>query len=55
MQEYLDSGLRLGWLINPQDREVEVYQPEKTVKVYSMPCLLSGGDVLPNFELEINF
>ncbi|WP_330202844.1 Uma2 family endonuclease [Cyanobacterium sp. Dongsha4] len=55
MQEYLDSGLRLGWLINPQDREVEVYQPERTVEIYSMRCLLLGKDVLPNFELEINF
>lgn len=55
MQEYLNSGLRLGWLINPQDKEVEIYQPEKPVKIIKMPCLLLGENVLPNFELEIDY
>jgi len=55
MREYLNSGLRLGWLINPQDREVEIYRSEKVVEIAKMPCLLSGEKVLPNFELEINF
>ncbi len=55
MQEYLNCGLRLGWLINPQDREVEIYQPEKPVQPLKMPCLLSGEDVLPDFELEVNY
>jgi Uma2 family endonuclease len=27
MQEYMDNGARLGWLINPQDRQVEIYRP----------------------------
>ncbi len=55
MQEYLNSGLRLGWLINPQDREVEIYRPDNPVEVLKMPCVLSGEDVLPDFELEIDF
>ncbi|MBL1208894.1 Uma2 family endonuclease [Geminocystis sp. GBBB08] len=55
MEEYLNSGLQLGWLINPQDREVEIYQPEKPVKIMKMPCFLSGEDILPDFELKINF
>jgi Uma2 family endonuclease len=28
MQEYLDNGLELGWLIHPQDQQVEIYRPE---------------------------
>jgi Uma2 family endonuclease len=55
MQEYLNSGLRLGWLINPQDKEVEIYIPNKPVKIMKMPCFLSGEDVLPDFELEIDY
>ena len=31
MQEYLDAGLRLGWLINPQDNIVEIYRPKQSV------------------------
>lgn len=53
MQEYLDSGLRLGWLINPQDQQVEIYRPEQPVEVVAMPTVLSGEEVLPGFSLEV--
>ncbi len=53
MQEYLDSGLRLGWLINPQDQQVEIYRPEQPVEVRSFPVRLSGEAVLPEFVLEL--
>ena len=53
MQEYLASGLRLGWLINPQDRVVEIYRLGKNVEFVKFPATLSGEDVLPGFSLEI--
>jgi Uma2 family endonuclease len=53
MQEYLDSGLRLGWLINPQDQWVEIYRPGQPVEVLPFPVRLSGETVLPNFVLEL--
>jgi len=37
MQEYLDNGLLLGWLINPQSQQVEIYQPNQPVKFYHLP------------------
>jgi Uma2 family endonuclease len=53
MQEYLASGLRLGWLINPQDQQAEIYRPNQAVEVCSFPTTLSGEDVLPGFELSL--
>lgn len=53
MQEYLDSGVRLGWLFNPQDQQVEIYRPEQPVEVRSLPTILSGEEVLINFELSM--
>lgn len=53
MQEYLKSGLRLGWLINPQDKTVEIYQVERKIEV-SLPVTLSGEDILPGFTLEVS-
>lgn len=55
MEEYLNSGLKLGWLINPQDREVEIYHDGKPVTVVKMPCSLSGEEILPHFILEVDF
>jgi Uma2 family endonuclease len=54
MQEYRNNGVRLGWLINPQDRTVEIYRLGQEVEVIQSPFSLSGEDVLPDFTLEIN-
>jgi Uma2 family endonuclease len=53
MQEYLESGVRLGWLFNPQDQQVEIYRPQQTVEVRSLPTVLSGEEVLVGFELSM--
>ena len=54
MQEYLDSGLQLGWLINPQEQQVEIYRPNQAVEVVPLPTTLSGEQVLPGFILDIS-
>jgi len=53
MQEYIDNGLHLGWLINPQSQQVEIYRLGKPVEIVQFPILLSGEDVLPGFELQL--
>jgi len=52
MQEYLDSGLRLGWLINVQDRRVEIYRSNQPVEIVEFPATVTGEGVLPGFILE---
>lgn len=54
MQEYLASGLRLGWLINPQDQMVEIYRPQQEAEIKSSPATLSGDEVLSGFTLVID-
>lgn len=54
MQEYIDSGLRLGWLINLQDRQVEIYRIGRSVEIIGLPTTLSGEDVLPDFSLKVD-
>ncbi|MBD2197754.1 MULTISPECIES: Uma2 family endonuclease [Calothrix] len=53
MQEYIENGLHLGWLINPQDATVEIYRINQAVEVVQMSVILSGEDVLPGFELQV--
>ncbi len=53
MQEYLDSGLRLGWLINPHGKTVEIYRPGQAVEVIKCPTTVSGEDILPGFVLTV--
>jgi Uma2 family endonuclease len=53
MGEYIHSGLRLGWLIDPQNQQVEIYRQNQTVEIVSLPTTLSGEDILPGFILEL--
>ena len=53
MQEYIDSGLRLGWLIDPQAQKVIIYRPPQEVETISLPTTLSGEDVLVGFILDL--
>ncbi|MEP6516180.1 Uma2 family endonuclease [Microcoleus vaginatus] len=53
MLEYLQSGVRLGWLFNPQNQQVEIYRQGQPKEVRSLPTQLSGEDVLPGFVLEV--
>jgi len=53
MREYLENGARLGWLIDPQNRTVEIYRPGATVEVLDNPSQLSGEQVLPGFQLNL--
>ena len=53
MGEYIDNGAKLGWLIDPQNRRVEIYRPGRDVEVLENPTNLSGEDVLPGFILNL--
>jgi Uma2 family endonuclease len=53
MEEYLAQGVRLGWLINPKGRTVEIYRPGRAAEELKKPDTLWGEDVLPGFELGL--
>ncbi len=53
MQEYINNGARLGWLLDPGNRRVEIYRPHQAVEILESPTSLSGEDVLPGFILQL--
>ncbi|WP_250689023.1 Uma2 family endonuclease [Chamaesiphon sp.] len=54
MVEYRTNGVRLGWLINPQKQQVEIYRLGQEIEVLESPITLSGEDVLPGFVLDLS-
>jgi Uma2 family endonuclease len=54
MQEYMENGAKLGWLLNRKDRQVEIYRPDREVEVLQSPSSLSGETVLPGFVLYLD-
>ncbi len=53
MKEYLDNGVKLGWLINPEAKQVEIYRLGKEPKLLNSPQTLSDEDVLPGLMLDL--
>jgi Uma2 family endonuclease len=53
LQQYMDNGARLGWLIDPKNKQVEIYRQKVAVEKLSSPVELSGEDVLPGFVLKL--
>ena len=54
MQEWLDNGCRLGWLLDPTRKQVFVYRPGKAPEhLAGFKQQLSGEDVLPGFVLDL--
>ncbi|NJR38227.1 MAG: Uma2 family endonuclease [Leptolyngbyaceae cyanobacterium CSU_1_4] len=53
MQEYLSNGVRLGFLLDPQGNQVEIYRQGREKDVLKAPTQLSGEAVLPGFILNL--
>ena len=53
MSEYMDCGVKLGWLINPDEKEVEIYRLGKNKEILDNPSSLSGEDILPGLTIDL--
>lgn len=53
MREYVENGIRLGWLIRRRDRCVDAYQQDEPVVTLENPSTISGDPVLPGFTLDL--
>jgi Uma2 family endonuclease len=54
MQEYIDNGVRLGWLIDPIKQQVEIYRLGSTSKTLFNPTQIEAESVLPGFILSLD-
>ncbi len=53
MAEYVENGARLGWLIDPKNKQIHVYRANGGIEILDNPQTVSGEDVLVNFELDL--
>jgi Uma2 family endonuclease len=54
MAEYIENGAQLGWFIDPFEKKVYVYRPDRPVECLENPTTLSGDPILPGFVLSIS-
>lgn len=53
MAEYMTVGVRLGWLIDPRNRQATIYRTDREPETVENPEILSGEDVMPGFEFRV--
>jgi Uma2 family endonuclease len=53
VQQWLDAGCSLVWVVDPQVRTVAVYRSRGSTGVVGAAGELSGEDVLPGFRLAL--
>ena len=54
MEEWIEGGCKLGWLLDIENLQFFIYKPESEVQVLQgRTVLLTGEDVLPEFTLSI--
>lgn len=53
MQEYIDNGALLGWLIDRQNQKVYIYRPNREAEILDNPKSVSGDRELPGFVLQM--
>ncbi|HKQ92876.1 MAG TPA: Uma2 family endonuclease [Blastocatellia bacterium] len=53
MEEYIENGARLGWLIDPIQKKIYVYRPNAEVEELDNPASISGYPLLKDFVLDL--
>ncbi|EAZ92274.1 Uma2 family endonuclease [Crocosphaera chwakensis] len=54
LQEYIDNGVKLGWLIDRKNRQVYIYRPQTEVECLENPTTVSGDPILSGFQLQMD-
>ncbi len=54
MTEYMNCDIKLGWLINPDEKQVEIYRQGQNKEILNNPSSLSGETVLPNLIVDLS-
>ncbi len=54
VQQWLEHGTRAVWVVDPKSRTVTTYHPDGSARVVHLNETLTGGDVLPGFELPLD-
>jgi Uma2 family endonuclease len=53
MEEYRSNGVRLGLLIDPKNKQVEIYKPGREPEILESPTEIDCGEVMPGFILSL--
>jgi Uma2 family endonuclease len=51
MEKWIANGVKVGWLIDPQRKVVEIYRPGEEPEIHEQPTSVQGDGPVAGFEL----
>ena len=54
MEEYIANGVKLGWLIDPVSRTVEIYRPGRAPELLDQPQSIAGEGPVKGFVMDLD-
>jgi Uma2 family endonuclease len=54
LREYFARGVRMVWVIAPEDRTLTIYRTLDEGRLLHEPATLTGEDVLPGFSCRVS-
>ncbi len=54
MKEYIENGVKLGWLIDPNEKKVHVYRENGEIEILENPNSVSGENILKGFAWDVS-
>ncbi len=53
MEEWIENGTQLAWLVDPKEKQTHVYQPNQEIIIQDFTTNLSGMNVLNGFSVNL--
>jgi Uma2 family endonuclease len=53
MKEWIGNGAQLGWLVDPENRTVEIYRPNREAEFLTAPASVRGEGPVDGFVLDL--
>ena len=54
MRWWLEQGVKLVWIVEPESKTLTAYLPDGAARVYGVADTLTAEDVLPGFALDVS-
>lgn len=53
IQQYLDAGTSIVWVVYPRSRQIEIHTQDKTIRTLGVEDTLEAAGLLPGFALPV--
>ncbi len=54
LDEYLEAGVEIVWIVNPESRTIRIYRQDGTTKLFRAIDTIEGESALPGFSLKVS-